>query len=87
MSNREGNRGFLASRGEHGNTVYQLLSGEDYDGWLRLLRFVPDKDQIEVKSFSPWKPQDPSRQFQQYEFSLPGYRVDSAHQYNLPYVH
>ena len=87
LSNKEGHRGFLASRGEQGNTVYQLLSGEDYDGWLRLLRFVPDKDQIEVKSFSPWKPQDPSHQFQQYGFPLPGYRVDSAHQYILPYAH
>ena len=87
LSNKQGHRGLLASRGDHGNTVYQLLSGEDYDGWLRLLRFVPDKDQIEVKSFSPWKPQDPSQQFQQYDFPLPGYRVDAAHQYTLPYVH
>lgn len=87
LSNKDEHRGLLASRGDHGNTVYQLLSGQDYDGWLRLLHFVPDEDKIVVKTYSPWKPKDPANQMQEYGFALPGYRVDSSHEYELPYVH
>jgi len=87
LANKDGHRGLLASRGDHGNRVYQLLSGEDYDGWLRLLHFVPAEDKIVVKTYSPWKPENPADQFQQYDFDLPGYRVDAAHDYELEYEH
>jgi hypothetical protein len=42
-----------------GNTVYSLLA--DYqgrenggDGWLRILRFSPEKDEIRVETYSPY---------------------------------
>ena len=42
-----------------GRPVYQLLA--DYqtrenggDGWLRLLKFVPEQDKIYVRTYSPW---------------------------------
>jgi len=47
-----------ADPGDHGNTVHQLLA--DYqgmdnggDGYLRIMRFVPKEDTIEVRSYSP----------------------------------
>ncbi|MCB1121729.1 MAG: metallophosphoesterase [Verrucomicrobiae bacterium] len=48
----------LASRGEHGNTVHQILV--DYqnheqggNGWLRLLQFSPDARKVRVRDYSP----------------------------------
>ena len=72
-TNSDSHKGLLASAGNHGNTVYQQLNGDHFDGWLRILTFVPDEDKIYVKSYSPWKPEDPSHQLRQYSFSLPGY--------------
>jgi hypothetical protein len=41
-----------ASRGDHGNTVHELLS--DYGaGGLRVMRFVPDANRIEVRTWNP----------------------------------
>ncbi|UCD48837.1 MAG: hypothetical protein JSW27_15030 [Phycisphaerales bacterium] len=52
------NVGRLTSRGRHGNEVHQILS--DYQGWhnggdgyLRIMRFVPREDRIDVETFSP----------------------------------
>ena len=87
LSNKEGYRGLLTSHGDQGNIIHQLLSGQDYDGWLRLLNFIPEKNKIVVRTFSPWKPNSPSEQFKQYSFSLPSYRVDPLHDYELPYNH
>ena len=87
LSNKDGYRGLLTSHGDQGNIIYQLLSGQDYDGWLRLLNFIPEKDKIEVRTFSPWKPKSPSDQYKQYSFSLPSYHIDPLHEYELPYSH
>ena len=87
LSNKDGYRGLLTSHGDQGNIIYQLLSGQDYDGWLRLLHFIPEKDKIKVRTFSPWRPKSPSNQYKQYSFSLPSYRIDSLHEYELPYNH
>ncbi len=90
----DNHKGLLASTGDNGNTVYQLLSGDHYDGWLRILTFVPDEDKIYVKSYSPWQPEDPNDQCNSYPFSLPGYNPDLSlpgynpdqyHQYELTY--
>lgn len=86
LNNLDDHRGLLASTGDNGNTVYQLISGEDYDGWLRILKFVPSENKIYVKTYSPWKPDSPDLQFQQYGFSLPGYNKDQYHQYELEYA-
>lgn len=85
LANRDDHRGFLTSRGDHGNVVYQLLSGEGYDGWLRLLVFDPDKKRVEVRSYSPWKPAAANQQYKQYSFALPGFHPDEFHQFELPY--
>jgi len=84
-ANSPTNKGLLISTGDNGNTVYQLLSGEYYDGWLRILRFVPNENKIYVKAYSPWQPKDPNEQYKQYNFSLPGYNADKYHQYELSY--
>jgi hypothetical protein len=85
LANRDDHRGLVESRADHGNTVYQLLSGEDHDGWLRLLTFMPEEKKVVVRSYSPWTPADPSQQFKQYPFTLPGFNTDEFHQYELPY--
>ena len=45
------------SQGMHGNLVYELLADYPRDAddsdWLRLLRFVPAKGQVEVFTYSP----------------------------------
>lgn len=51
--------GLLTSEGDNGNQVHQILA--DYqarpnggDGFLRLIRFVPENNQIEVTTYSPF---------------------------------
>jgi hypothetical protein len=53
ITNVDTHKGLLISKGIHGNTVYQQLNGEAYDGWLRILRFVPSENKIYLKSYSP----------------------------------
>ena len=72
-ASREDHQGFLESRGDHGNKVFQLFSSEEHDGWFRLVRFYPEEGRFTVRSYSPWKPESPSQQLHQYPFSLPGY--------------
>jgi len=50
--------GRLTSKGEHGNVVHQLLANYQAfrhggNGWLRVLKFVPDGDKIVVTTYSP----------------------------------
>ena len=53
-----GGLGYLASRGEHGNTVHQMMV--DYEkmrgggmAYLRLLEFLPDGKTVQVRTYSP----------------------------------
>ncbi|WP_353197611.1 metallophosphoesterase [Parapedobacter defluvii] len=85
VTNNGMHRGMLASEGVHGNTVYQLLCGEGHDGWLYQLRFDPKAGHISVETYSPWSPHSPAAQLYQYGTALPGYNLDSLHQYHLPY--
>ncbi len=78
-------RGFLASMGDHYNIVYQFLCAEWYDGWLRILTFVPQENRIYMKTYSPWRPEDANQQDGTYPFSLPAYNTDQFHQYDLYY--
>jgi hypothetical protein len=45
------------STGEHGNPVHEILTDyprdADESDWVRLLRFLPDEEKIEVKTYSP----------------------------------
>ena len=84
-NNLPDHRGLLASTGDHGNTVYQLINGEWYDGWLRILRFVPAENTIQVKTYSPWRPKKGEAQWQEYGFPLPGYNDDMYHEYEFSY--
>ena len=53
-----GGTGYLASVGEHGNTVHQIMA--DYEsmrgggsGYLRLVEFLPDGRSVQVRTYSP----------------------------------
>ncbi len=53
-----GGVGYLASQGEHGNTVHQLMV--DFEslrgggsGYLRLVEFLPDGKTVQVRTYSP----------------------------------
>jgi hypothetical protein len=45
------------SRGEHGNLVYEVMQDyprdSDDSDWIRLFRFHPEQQQIEVRTYSP----------------------------------
>ena len=46
--------------GDNGNTVYSLLANYQWldnggNGWLRILKFIPDKNIIEVRTYSTMK--------------------------------
>lgn len=66
----------LASKGDAGNTVYQILA--DYqrepnggDGWLRLMEFHPDGKTVQVKTYSTTKNQYRSDDDNQFTLELP----------------
>lgn len=51
--------GRLTSKGDHGNTVHQMLSNYQMlesggDGWLRILKFIPGERKLIVRTYSPW---------------------------------
>ncbi len=55
--------GRLTSTGVNGNLVHQILanyqdppipSGNGGNGWLRIMKFVPRENKIEVRTYSPW---------------------------------
>jgi hypothetical protein len=47
-----------AMKGDHGNTVHQMLANYQYvkngNGWLRILTFLPAESKIRVQTYSPW---------------------------------
>ncbi len=50
--------GRLSSRGDHGNTVHQMLANYQFlanggNGWFRLIEILPDNKTIQVKTYSP----------------------------------
>ena len=50
--------GFLVSKGDNGNTVYQMLVNFQMkplggESWLRLIEFLPDGRTIQVKNYCP----------------------------------
>lgn len=59
----------------NGHTVYSLVQDFQYDanggdGWLRLLTFSPRRNEIQVRTYSPW---------------LDAWRRDYASEFTLPY--
>ena len=70
--------GYLASLGDQGNTVHQMLFNAQFeanggDGWIRLLEFDPDGQTVSIKTFSP--------HFE--ALGLSAYRTDAGNQYTL----
>ncbi|MBN2138004.1 MAG: discoidin domain-containing protein [Sedimentisphaerales bacterium] len=72
--------GRLTSIGVNGNPVHQILAnyqdppipvGNGGNGWLRIMTFLPQKDRIEVRTYSPW---------------LDQYATDGQNRFNLPYL-
>ncbi|NLE39371.1 MAG: hypothetical protein GX621_15225 [Pirellulaceae bacterium] len=52
--------GWLASEGDHGNVVHQILANYQMranggDGYLRILEFMADGDTVKVSSYSPYQ--------------------------------
>lgn len=37
-----------------GHTLYEMLADYHADGWLRIMRFVPEENKVYVKTYSPW---------------------------------
>jgi hypothetical protein len=66
-----GGLGYLASQGEHGNAVHQMLvdyqkSRKGGEAFMRLLEFLPDGKTVQAKSYSPALDRyktDPQNQF------------------------
>jgi hypothetical protein len=49
---------YLASEGDHGNTVHQILANYQMkekggEAYLRLMEFLPDGQTVQVKTYSP----------------------------------
>jgi hypothetical protein len=37
-----------------GHNLYEILADYHADGWLRIMRFVPEENKVYVKTYSPW---------------------------------
>jgi hypothetical protein len=70
--------GYLASRGDRGNVVHQMLANYQFlkhggMGYLRLLEFLPDGETVHVRTYSPWldrRGKDPNRVEPNQDFTL-----------------
>lgn len=71
-----GGAGYLVSQGLHGQPVHQILANYQAaveprrpyggGGYLRLMQFLPDRQTVRVKTYSPWLDEwltDPAQQF------------------------
>ena len=64
--------GYLASTGDHGNTVHQILANYQMqelggNGWLRIMEFQPAQNKIVIRTYSPNLDQyndDPQNKFE-----------------------
>lgn len=66
---------YLASEGDYGNTVHQMMT--NYQKWkgaayLRLLEFLPDGKTVRVRTYSPILNQKRESSFEHFEFTLQG---------------
>jgi predicted phosphodiesterase len=71
-----GGTGYLASQGDHGNTVHQIMA--DYEslrgggsGYLRLVEFLPGGKEVQVRTFSPVLQRHLTDAANQFRFPLP----------------
>jgi hypothetical protein len=67
--------GYLASTGDHGNTVYQMLLNTQFEanggnGWIRLLEFLNDGTTVRVRTYSPYLDLNRTDAANAFEFQL-----------------
>jgi hypothetical protein len=85
-----GGLGQLVGIGDHGNKVYQFACNYQFNayggaGFMRVLKFYPDQDKFEARSFSPYFNQvyaDPKNQFTYTNLGIftdiaPGYSINN----------
>ncbi len=72
-----GGLGYLASEGDYGNTVHQMMV--DYEklrgggmGFLRLLEFLPDGKTVQVRTWSPVLRESRSSELEEFRLELRG---------------
>ena len=51
--------GKLISKGDHGNWIFQIGTNYQWEenggnGYLRLLKFYPEENKVEVRTYSPY---------------------------------
>ena len=70
-----GGLGYLASEGDHGNTVHQMMV--DYEkmrgggmAYLRLLEFLPDGKTVQVRTYSPVLKSTRQSELEEFRFEL-----------------
>ena len=70
-----GGLGYLASQGNHGNTVHQMMV--DYEkmrgggqAFMRLLEFLPDGKTVQVRTYSPALKRTLSSKLEEFTFTL-----------------
>jgi hypothetical protein len=72
--------GRLTSTGVNGNLVHQILanyqdppipSGNGGNGWLRIMKFVPRENKIEVRTYSPWLDKSAADEQNQLDLAYP----------------
>jgi hypothetical protein len=69
----------LTSKGDHGNTVHALLSDYTSNGPLRIYRFLPEENRIQVITFDTTR-----RELVTAHPNVPGGR--ESHQFSIPYA-
>ncbi len=60
----------------NGHPVYQLLScyqrrSNGGNGWLRIMRFVPEEDRVYIETYSPWLDQYETDENSQFDLDFP----------------
>ncbi|MHC4123911.1 MAG: metallophosphoesterase [Planctomycetota bacterium] len=68
--------GFLVSKGDHGNLVFQILVNFQHlplggGGWLQLIEFLPDGQTVQVKNYSPFYDKYNTGREDQFSFKMP----------------
>jgi hypothetical protein len=74
-------QGRLVGEGDNGNKVYQMLCNYQMDknggnGFLRIIRLIPEEDKLEATSYSPYTGQYKTDHQNQFEYDMLGIFVN-----------
>jgi len=72
-----GGLGYLASEGDYGNTVHQMMAcyqkmRQGGQGYMRLLEFLPDGKRVQVRTYSPSLKKTRTSKLEDFTFKLQG---------------